>query len=320
MIDLPMAVWLLQDGYNSGAKDAPEGELISVTTLLKPTRQLILGRKTDRSDEDYDVSDMIASRMGHGLHDSIERAWTEGNWQHAMRTLHYPQEIIDRIRINPKDGTLKKDDIPIYLEKRGFRKFEDIILTGQLDFCVGAAYRDFKSTSVFSYMSGSKDMDYMLQGSMYRWIMQDIIKEDMMRIEFIFTDWQKFMSKQNPNYPQTRVTHKEFTLLSLKETEEWMSDKLADIRANAGKNQTEMVRCSDKELWRSDDTYKYYADSAKAKLAGRCTKRFTSPTEAELWKQSKGKGTVIKVPGEVKACEYCPAFSGCEQRKEYFSD
>jgi len=193
------------------------------------------------------------------------------------------------------------------------------MLTGQLDFCVGDAYRDFKSTSVFSYMSGSKDMDYMLQGSMYRWIMQDIIKDDTMRIEFIFTDWQKFMSKQNPNYPQTRVTHKEFTLLSLQETEEWMSDKLADIRANAGKSQEDMVRCTDKELWRSADSFKYFSDPAKANAGGRCTKRFDKATDAELHRKEKGKGVVKKVPGEVKACEYCPAFSGCEQRKEYFS-
>ena len=120
-IDLPLAVWLLQDGYKSGADVAPPGELLSVTTLMKPTRQLILKRKVDATQEEYDLSDMIASRMGHGLHDSIERAWTEGNWQAAMRKLHYPQKIIDKVRVNPDPKTVKDDEIPIYLEIRGFQ-------------------------------------------------------------------------------------------------------------------------------------------------------------------------------------------------------
>lgn len=100
-IDLPLAVWLLQNGYNSGADVAPKGELLSVTSLMKPTRRLILERQVDQEQETMDVSDMIPSRMGHGLHDSIERAWTEGDWAGAMRRLHYPQSVVDRVKINP---------------------------------------------------------------------------------------------------------------------------------------------------------------------------------------------------------------------------
>lgn len=321
-IDLPMAVWLLQNGYYSGADIAPEGELISVTGLLKPTRQLILSRQVDQENEELDVSDMIASRMGHGLHDSVERAWTEGNWQQAMKRLGYSQSVIDRVKINPDPTTVEKEDIPIYLEKRGFKKIGGIVLTGQLDFAIAGAYRDIKSTSTYSYMSGSKDEDYILQGSMYRLIMPEFIWKDKMRIEFIFTDWQKFMSKQNPNYPKSRITHKEYPLMSVKETEEWIMDKLSDVKRNAKYtfDQGKLVRCTDKELWKSDDTYKYYANEATAKKGGRSQKTFNNLADAELHRQAKGKGVVITVRGEVKACEYCPAFSVCEQRKEYFPD
>lgn len=319
-IDLPLAVWLLQDGYNSGAKEAPPGELISVTTLMKPTRQLILKRKVDQTQEEFDVSDMVAARMGHGLHDSIERAWTEGNWQNAMRKLHYPQHIIDRIKINPKDGTLGKDDIPIYLERRGFKEHRGLVITGQLDFLIGQAYRDFKSTSTFAWTSGSKDQDYILQGSMYRWILSDLIKDDIMRIEFIFTDWQKFMAKNNPKYPQTKVAHREFPLMSLVETEEWIDLKIDDILANAGKDQDQMVQCTPEELWQQKDTFKYYSKQETADKGGRCTRKFDSMADAQIHMTEKGKGVIVTVPGEVKACTYCPAFSVCEQRKNYFKD
>lgn len=320
-IDLPLAVWLLQEGYKSGAENAPEGELLSVTTLMKPTRQLILQRKVDRSQETMDVSELVASRMGHSLHDSIERAWTEGNWQQAMRQLHYPQSIIDKIRINPPmDQPLPDGIIPIYLEQRAFKPFEDIILTGQLDFLIGSSYRDFKSTSTFAWTSGSKDEDYILQGSLYRFLLPELIKDDIMRIEFIFTDWASYRAKADKRYPQARVAHKEFPLMTLKDTESWLSSKLKEIRKNSKLPQTHMIECNDKQLWRADDVFKYYANPETAKTGGRCTKRFDKESEAVLFMQEKGKGIVVKEAGEPKACMYCNAFTICEQRKRYFND
>ena len=318
-IDLPLAVWLLQDGYKSGAAEAPPGELISVTTLMKPTRQLILKRKVDQKMEEMDLSDVIASRMGHGLHDSIERAWTQGDWRGAMRKLHYPQKIIDKVRINPDPKTVKDDEIPIYLEIRGYKQFRDLVITGQLDFLIGQAYRDFKSTSTFAWTSGNKDEDYILQGSMYRWILPDLIRDDVMRIQFIFTDWVKYRTA-DPKYPQIRTPHKEFALLSLVETENWVNGKIDHIIQNAGKDQDKMVECTKKELWQSEPEYKYYSNPETAKKGGRCQKNFSKEADALLHKQDKGKGVVVTVPGEVKACPYCPAFSVCEQRKNYFND
>lgn len=321
-IDLPLAVWLLQNGYYSGADVAPEGELISVTSLMQPTRRQILQRKVDESQEVVDLSDLIASRMGHTLHDGVERAWTEGDWEQAMRRLHYPQSVIDRIRINPDPSEVGEDDIPIYLEKRGFKEIGGIVLTGQLDFSIDGAYRDTKSTSTFSFTSGSKDQDYVLQGSMYRLIMPEYIWKPKMRIEFIFTDWLKYRAKQDPTYPQSRITHKEFKLMDLADTRDWILDKLDDIKQNAKHvtKQDKMVRCTDKELWKQPDSYKYYANPETAKKGGRAQKSFESLADAEIHRKEKGKGTIVTVKGEVKACPYCPAFSVCEQRKEYFKD
>lgn len=321
-IDLPIAVWLLQSGYYSGADKAPEGELLSVTTILKPTRRLILERQVDYAQEVMDVSDLIPSRIGHGLHDSIERAWTEGDWKGAMRKLHYPQSVIDRIRINPDPQTLGKDDIPIFLEQRRFKKVGGVVLTGQLDFAINGAYRDVKTTSTFSYTNGSKDKDYILQGSMYRYIMPELIWQDTMRIEFIFTDWLKYRAKVDPNYPQTRIVHKEFPLMSIQDTENWILKKLKHIKDNVPftHKQDKLVRCTDEELWKQPDTYKYYSNPETAKAGGRAQKNFDKLADAQQHLSEKGRGEVVTVKGEVKACEYCPAFSVCEQRKEYFPD
>lgn len=321
-IDLPIAVWLLQQGYNSGADVAPEGELISVTTLMKPTRRLILERQVDQATESMDVSDLIASRVGHGLHDSIERSWIEGDWKGAMRRLHYSQSVIDRILINPDPSEVGEDDIPIFLEQRGFKKVGGIVLTGQLDFAINGAYRDVKTTSTFAYTSGKKDFDYILQGSLYRYIMPKLIWQDKMRIEFVFTDWQKFRAKADPNYPQVKVAHKEYPLMSIEDTEKWIINKLNEIQNNAKHTfkQNNLIRCSDIDLWKQEDSYKYYANPETANRGGRAQKTFDKLADAEQHKAAKGKGVIITVKGEVKACEYCPAFSVCEQRKEYFPD
>jgi hypothetical protein len=320
-IDLPLAVWLLQDGYKSGAADAPPGELISVTTLMKPTRQLILQRQVDKAQESLDLSDVIASRMGHGLHDAIERAWTQGDWKRSMRQLNYPQAIIDKIRINPDPKTLKEDEIPIYLELRGFKQFRDLVITGQLDFLIGQAYRDFKSTSTYAWTSGSKDQDYILQGSLYRWVLPDLIKDDTMRIQFIFTDWVKYRTA-DPKYPQIRTPYREFALMSLDDTEDWVNQKIDHISQNVPFTfkQSRMVECTPIELWMSDPAWKYYSNPETAKKGGRCQKNFDNEADAQLHLKEKGKGVVVKVPGEVKACPFCSAFSVCDQRKNYFKD
>jgi hypothetical protein len=237
-----------------------------------------------------------------------------------MKTLHYPQRVIDLIKINPNPEDLKKEDIPIYLEKRGFKQFMGLVITGQMDFLIGNSYRDFKTTSTFAWTSGNKDADYILQGSLYRWIMPELIKNDFMRIEFIFTDWLPYRAKIDPKYPQAKVAHREYPLMSLADTEQWVVDKIEHIKGQVGKPQDSMEPCNDEQLWRGADTYKYYANRDIAKAGGRCTKKFDSMVDAELHRQAKGKGTVVTAHGEVKACTYCPAFPVCEQRKNYFSD
>jgi len=34
---------------------------------------------------------------------------------------------------------------------------------------------------------------------------------------------------------------------------------------------------------------------------------------------SQGKGVIKEVPGEPKACGYCPAYAACTQKDRYFA-
>lgn len=316
-LSLAMAVWLATDPYTGTTADAPQGEMISATTLMKPTRQFVLSQRVPPSESQIDVLDLISARLGHAIHESVESAWLD-HYDEAMTKLGYPRKLIDSIRINPEveeEGT-----IPVYLEQRFYREIDGVIISGQFDQIINGELNDTKSTSVWSYMGTNKDEDYIIQGSIYRWINPTKVTSDVFKIQHVFTDWQRMMVRQNPNYPPHRVVENTFTLMSIPETERWIKSKLNEIRANINLDQSQMIRCTDKQLWKSEPTYKYYADPAKAKEGGRSTKNFDSRQEAENHRAGQGKGVVITVPGEVKACGYCPAFPICDQRKEYIAD
>ena len=64
-IALPMAIWLLNDEYDY--IDNPN--YISVTTLMKPIKQIVLAQRVPAEKKEFDIADLIASRMGTALHE-----------------------------------------------------------------------------------------------------------------------------------------------------------------------------------------------------------------------------------------------------------
>lgn len=311
-----MAVWLASDDYDYNPEGTPTdgAPIISATQLLKPTRELILSKRIKTEPVPEDVMNRIAARFGQAMHGSIETAFKD-NYKQAMLDLGYPQRTVDAIRINPiavEEGT-----IPVYLEQRGFRKIAGIWISGKFDQIYNGGLEDTKTTSVYAYMNGSNDTKYVEQMSIYRWLMPDKVLKDTCKIQFIFTDWQKFQSKTNPNYPKSKLHEETYSLMSLEKTEQFILNKIMEIRANKGLHESKIVRCTEEELWMSETVYKYYGDASKATLGGRSTKNFTSEAAAQAYMAEKGKGAVITKKGEVKKCGYCSAFTECSQKNEY---
>lgn len=319
---LVMAVWLAHDDYSNGKEEFPGENVISATALLKPIRRIILEPRLDPSDNIPDVADMISSRFGHAIHDSVEHAWKHG-YDRALKRLGYPPGMIKKIKINP--DTVEDGDVPVYLEQRGYREIKvqgtKVIISGKFDQVVNGELNDIKTTSAYTYVNGTKEEDYALQGSIYRWIFQDKITSDFIRIQHIFTDWQRMQAKTNPDYPQSRVVEKRIQLMSLEATERWITDRITQIMRNQGLEEYELPRCTDEELWKTDPVWKYYSDPVKAAEGGRATKNFPNRPAAYNYLATKqGKGVIIEVPGKVKACSYCPVFAICTQKDEYNHD
>lgn len=319
-IGLALAVWLAHDEYSNGAAEHPGKNIISATGLIKPVRQLILGNRVPASDRQVDVSDLISSRLGHAIHDSVETAWKNG-YRQALALIGYPKKMIDLIRINPADDELFDGCIPVYLEQRFFRSIivdgNEIVISGKFDQIIAGEVNDTKTTSAYTWINDSKTVDYQIQGSIYRWINPEKVTSDVMRIQHVFTDWQRALSKSNPNYPKSRLVEAKVELMSLQETETWIRNRIREIVLNQDKDEPDIVRCSDKDLWMSEPQFKYYSDPATAAKGGRSTKNFPNYPAAATYCNKAGKGVVVTVPSEPKACGYCAGFDLCTQKDEY---
>lgn len=319
-VSLPLAVWLAHDEY-----DYVQGveRYISVTTLMKPLRQIILPSRIPAAEVEIDVLDLIQQSHGHALHDSIEKAWKKG-YRRALKLLGHPESVIEQIAINPTDEERRASNsmIPVYIEQRAMREIDGYTIGGKFDMVTDGIVNDNKSTSVWAWINGTRDDEHRLQMSLYRWIDagQPLrkITEDFGQVNYIFTDFSKAQARTNPKYPK-RVETKNIALMSLQDTENWIRRRIAEIEAHKNKPEADLPECTDEELWRSAPQFKYFADPAKANTPGaRSTRNFDDLNEARKFQAEKGGVGIIKtIPGEVKRCGYCAAFDVCTQKDRY---
>jgi hypothetical protein len=304
-IPLSLSVFLATDNYDR------DSETISVTTLLKPLKQIVLGARVPPEEALIDISAIVSSRLGSAIHDSIERAWLNGH-KEAMAALGYPQRVIDNVLVNPEPHELYDGCIPVYLERRSSKVIAGRTVSGKFDFVGEGRLEDFKNTTVFTYTNSSKDDAYVMQGSMYRWLNPDIITADTMAIQYIFTDWSQAQAKSSAKYPPTRTLEKVYRLKSIQETEAFVSNKIRLIDTYWNADESAMPPCTDADLWRKEPQWKYYKNPEKT---ARSTKNFDNKQDAYIHMAQDGNvGIVKEVPGQVVACKYCPAFAICKQK------
>lgn len=304
-IPFVLQVWLAADNY-----DYQVGEkYLSATTLLKSPRQIILERRIDTSNLTCDIEDSVARTLGNAIHEGIESAWLN-NLPQALKVLGQ-EHTKDVWTVNPKDDEDLTGKVPVYIEQRTCKDIDGFTIGGKFDFVANGVLHDFKTTSVYTFMHGDRVDEYRKQGSIYRWLNQDKITSDFIRICYIFTDWSKGEAARNPEYPQCRCVAQEYDLFSLEETEQFIKSKLAVLSKYWDKPDTEIPECTDEELWLTKTQYKYYSNASNT----RATKNFEVYGDAIAYQRSKGKGIVVTVPGAPQHCSYCNAAPICEQRQ-----
>ena len=300
-----IAVWLAHDTY-----DRAEAGL-SATSLLKPVRQVILSQRIPEGESITDVSGLIKSRIGTAIHDAIERAWISDRLDSTLKSLGASDKTVSRVKINPE--TIEGPCYPIYLELRTSKDILGVKVTGKFDFIDNGKLIDFKTTSTFAYTSGNKDEDYIMQGSIYRWLNPDIITDEFMDICFIFTDWQKNRYMSDPrNYPSNQIISRSFKLHSAAFVQSYVEERVRTLIRLQDVPEEDLPLCTDKDLWRKPDTFKYYKNPQKQTKS---TANFDNLSDANRRFLDDGAvGLVKTVKGGVSACLYCSAFTVCTQK------
>ena len=303
---LPIAVWLATDTYDGNSED----KAISATALLKPLKEIVLANQNKKGTKQLDLDNLLPSRMGTAYHSAIEQAWLNEDLHKTLINLGLSEQQAKTVIVNPT--SVNNLDYPIYVEKRSSKVINGWTISGKFDLVDNGQVNDIKSTSVYSYMLGSNDENHRLQGSIYRWLNPEIITNEFIRINYIFTDWSKQEARKKHDYPQQRILSKELMLHSIEDTEEYIKNKLDKVDSFLGSDQSILPNCTDSEMWISDTVYKYYS-SIDLK---RATKVFTTYSEAINYQLSQGKGFIKTHKGEPKRCNYCSVSHLCKQREE----
>ena len=309
-MSLLMSVWAIASDYDG----KNQGKCISATSLLQGTKITVMSRRADKDKLAVELSDLIPSAYGSAIHASIEKAWKSKRLPEYLLSLGLNQETIDNIRVNPDKVT--PDIIPVYLEQRASKELNGWTVNGQFDAIVDGQLMDNKSMGVYGYLKGTNKDKFIWQGSIYRWLNPDLVKEPSIAINYIFTDWSK-ADTYKPDYPKSRILTERYLLHSLKDTEKFISNKLAELDKYMDGPENEIPECTSEDLWRDKSVWKVYKDASSPRAMSGGVKE--TYQEAISFQMIKG-GIVKEIKGQVKRCLRCPAFNICKQRKQYFKD
>lgn len=311
-IPLVLAVWLAaDDGY-----DLPKSSnVVSATSLMKPTKALLLENRIRASNEEIvmDVSDFTPARLGHAVHQAAESAWLHAR-DPALKSLGYPPGVIEKIRINP-DTPSDDPQFDVYIEQRANKVVGKWIVSGKFDFVERGRVKDIKTTKTYNWIMGTNDEKYRIQGSIYRWLNPEIITDDFADILMVFTDWSPLKAQVDKDYPKARILVRTLPLMSIQETDIWIKRRLLEIEKWESAKQQDMPQCTPEELWQQPPKYAYY----KNPKAARATKLYDTAQEANAHKARDnvpGSKIVLR-PNEPKFCNYCPGRAICLQAEGF---
>jgi len=314
-LDLSVAVWLADDPYKINI-DTQGKKHISVTSLIKPIRALILANRVTAQDGVEDISARLKARIGQAVHSAVEFSWADDTARHeALKKLGYPKKIRDKIVVNPTEEQLQTIEgiIPVYIEQRFSKIVGDWIVSGQVDLIIEGILHDVKSTSTYTYTHDTKSGDYIRQGSLYRWLEPNKITKDWLRIQFLFTDWSKHQARSNKQYPQVQIMGVSYNLATSDQVQNWVERRLATLDELMDAPEEALPECTPDELWQSESVFKYYKNPANR---NRSTANFSTEAEALSRKIAEGNvGVVVEVKGQAKACNYCAGAAKCNQRQ-----
>lgn len=274
----------------------PTPHQYSCTTILKPTRQIILERRYGEQIE-QDVSDMCWMIFGIAVHSVIENSQED-------------------------EGQFKEEKLKVDLGKY-WKELKGYHLSGRSDLIdlLEKEIIDWKTCSAWKVIY--KDFeDWRKEMLIYAWAVKDMDFEinKAKAIAFI-KDHNKTKSKIDSKYPKLPIWVEKFKFNknSFEEIEKFIYNKFMELKKYENAPDEELPLCTNEERWREPTKY-----AVKKKANIKASKLHDTLDEAEkhlenLEKDYKGQYEIEVREGTDKRClEYCSCCEFCPYYRENY--
>jgi hypothetical protein len=212
----PIVQAIQANWYGGGGED----RFASVTELIKPTKQFLLAKR-HQAEIEQDASEMIWTLMGSALHKVVESA----DIDNAMQ------------------------------EERLAVSFDGERITGGFDLYHGGIVTDFKFTSVWGHIYGSRVREWTAQLNLYAYLLGRYgFEVEGIEVVAIFRDWNRHKAKADPSYPKP-VERLRLDLWEREQAEAFLDQRIGEIRRYCDLPDDLIPACSPEERWESPDRF-----------------------------------------------------------------
>lgn len=266
----------------------PTDKHYSTTTILSPTREIILTRRHFNEIE-TDVVDYINRIFGTATHSLIEKFDKTG-----YAEIYFKEEIKDGYYLTGKCDLYNEEDNSI---------------------------EDYKTASV--YKIKLKDFeDWKKQGLIYSWL---AIKKgyyvNKIKFHALLKDWsareKRKAELKGEFYPECQVYTYQLDIkpLDLIDIEKFIRNKFDELIEAEKLSDDELLDCGKNDTWYTGDVYAVYKDDKSAKATKLCDTK--EEAEGYILNKMNGKGIIKYRAGEYRKCQdYCEVCKFCKYYEE----
>lgn len=249
----------------------------SITTLLKPTREILLCRRHDHEIE-QDCSEMIWALFGQAVHSILQKA-SDGKTEFAEERLEYTLE----------NGYTISGIIDLYDMAK-----EEVV--------------DYKTASTWKVVFNDFK-DWEKQGLGYAWLLQkNGLPCKTVKFYGILKDHSIAEAKRKADYPKLPVVEVPFKFDSIDEIDKYLREKVEELIKCESIPDNELPLCSEEDRWRSPNKYAVMKKGRKSAL-----RLLDTQEEAEEWQKANGGDSIEVRAGVDKKCvDYCRCKDYCK--------
>jgi len=205
-------------------------------------------------------------------------------------------------------------------EERIYYECLDRVISGQTDHWHNRKITDFKVTSVWTIIYGSRIKEWGEQLNVYAFLFRKAgFEVDKIEIIALLRDWSKLKAKTDKQYPQNQVKVIPIELWDVQKQEIFILNRLQEFIDCEELPDDELPYCTPDDMWESPNKYAVMKDGRKSAL--RVFDDFDDATEFLDKKPKRLKDTEIYIEyrqgRRVRCHDYCNVSPFCNQYKDY---